>query len=361
MTTAKPKTDEYSVDNQIESVVSLSRQMLSDVLRSADHISDVNRVTHVLSMNARVEAARAGAVGMGFGVVAQELTHLSAQMGIAAKDIVTKSRSTGTQLTHVIERLSTQVRDNRLCDLALTNIDVIDRNLYERSCDVRWWATDSAVCNCLHAPADDTRRHASRRLGQILDSYTVYFDLAVATLDGKVIVNGRPGKYRATNQDVSNCPWFRSALEKTNGTQFGMESVHKSTLVNNQLALVYSCVVREAGQVNGEPLGVLGIVFAWEALGQTVVQRTPLSPQEWARTRACIVDDNGEVLADSAGQPLGERIHFEGMSELFQQPRGAISTRLGAQNVRIAHAASPGYETYHTGWHSLLIRQVGES
>ena len=27
----------------------------------------------------------------------------------------------------------------------LTNIDLIDRNLYERSCDVRWWATDSSV------------------------------------------------------------------------------------------------------------------------------------------------------------------------------------------------------------------------
>ena len=28
-------------------------------------------------------------------------------------------------------------------NLALNAIELIDRNLYERTCDVRWWATDS--------------------------------------------------------------------------------------------------------------------------------------------------------------------------------------------------------------------------
>jgi hypothetical protein len=333
--------------------------MLADVLQSADHISDVNRATHVLSMNARIEAARAGSAGLGFAVVAQELTHLSTQMGTAASNIVAKSRRTGDDLHRVIERLSTQVRDSRLCDLALTNIDVIDRNLYERSCDVRWWATDSAVCDCLQTPSDDTRRHASRRLGQILDSYTVYFDLAVATLDGKVIANGRPNKYRSHHLNVAGTPWFRAALDTASGTEFGMQSVHSSALVDDQLALVYSCTVREGGRVNGKPLGVLGIVFAWEALGQTVVRRTPLSAAEWARTRACIVDGDGRVLADSADKRVGQTLAFDGLETLLQQPRGAISSRLEGKHVRIAHAASPGFETYCTGWHSLLIRDIG--
>jgi hypothetical protein len=38
-----------------------------------------------------------------------------------------------------------QIRGSRLPDLSLNAIDIIDRNLYERSCDVRWWATDSAI------------------------------------------------------------------------------------------------------------------------------------------------------------------------------------------------------------------------
>jgi hypothetical protein len=42
-------------------------------------------------------------------------------------------------------RLVAQIRGSRLPDLSLNAIDIIDRNLYERSCDVRWWATDSAI------------------------------------------------------------------------------------------------------------------------------------------------------------------------------------------------------------------------
>jgi hypothetical protein len=346
-----------SIDQHIESVVDLSRRMLSDVLQSVDHISGVNRATHVLSMNARIEAARAGSAGLGFGVVAQELTRLSGDMGKAAGDIVARSRSTGAALDDMIFRLSTQVRDNRMCDLALTNIDLIDRNLYERSCDVRWWATESAACECLRDPNDERRRYATRRLGQILDSYTVYFDLALVTLDGRVVANGRPERFRSVGRDVGEAQWFRSALATANGTQFGFESVHASPLVNDQLALVYSCVVREGGQVHGAPLGVLGVVFAWEALGQAVIKRTPLSPEEWQRIRVCVVDDTGLVLADSEDRLLKERLEFEGMANLFAEPRVARGITMGSQRVRVAHAASPGFETYRTGWHSLLIRR----
>ena len=51
--------------------------------------------------------------------------------------------------------LSNQVRGTRLSDLALNNIDLIDRNLYERSCDVRWWATDSSIWHACSDPSLD--------------------------------------------------------------------------------------------------------------------------------------------------------------------------------------------------------------
>jgi hypothetical protein len=35
-----------------------------------------------------------------------------------------------------------------------------------------------------------------------------------------------------------------------------------------------------------------------------------------------------------------------------------MTTTLDGQQVSVAHAASPGYETYRTGWHSLLIRKL---
>ena len=39
-----------------------------------------------------------------------------------------------------------------MVDLSLNAIELIDRNLYERTCDVRWWATNSAVVDCAASP-----------------------------------------------------------------------------------------------------------------------------------------------------------------------------------------------------------------
>ncbi|MFP3526735.1 chemotaxis protein, partial [Pantoea sp. SIMBA_072] len=81
------------------------------------------------------------------------------------------------ELNTLGNRLVSQLRGGRLADLALNMIDIMDRNLYERSCDVRWWATDSAVVDCATAPSEANRRQAVQRLGVILGAYTVYLDL----------------------------------------------------------------------------------------------------------------------------------------------------------------------------------------
>ena len=110
----------------------------------------------------------------------------------------------------------------------------------------------------------------------------------------------------------------------------------------------------------GRPLGVLGIVFRWDALAQTVVERTPLSEAEWRRSRVCIVDGQGHVLADtSGGDAVSSRLDFPGRAALFQQPRAAMDLVIDGRACCLAQAASPGYETYRTGWHCVIQQGVG--
>lgn len=49
-----------------------------------------------------------------------------------------------TELREAGARMIGETRGERLVDLARNVIDIIGRNPYERSCDVRWWATDAA-------------------------------------------------------------------------------------------------------------------------------------------------------------------------------------------------------------------------
>ena len=347
------------IDDHIQSVSGLSDSLLKQLRQSLQRIDEINRITRIISMNARIEAVRIGAAGRSFGVIAEEMDTLSRRVSETAQDIDRMAGRTSTDLRERLDQLQNDVRRTRLTDLALANIDLIDRNLYERSCDVRWWATDGAMVAAAQDPQPAALAHASQRLGQILDSYTVYFDLVLTDLHGNVLANGRPRQYRSAGQSVAGQEWFQSAMRTDSGEAFGFQSMHASTLAGGERVLVYSCTVREGGRVQGRVLGVLGIVFRWDALAQTIVENTPLSEAEWRRSRVCIVDAQGHVLADSAGQGGNGRLELPGRDALFAVPRGAAEEMLEGRPHCIAQAASPGYETYRTGWHCVILQAVG--
>ncbi len=178
-----------------EQIHQLANSLGEKVRKSLKQIDDINTQSRLLSLNAKIEAARAGEAGRSFEVVATEMGELSDTTKRVAVQLSSKLGGDIQELQSISERLASDVRGTRLADLALTNIDLIDRNLYERSCDVRWWATDSSVVNVLTAPTEARRDYACKRLGVILNAYTVYFDLVVANMNGDVIATGRPDRY----------------------------------------------------------------------------------------------------------------------------------------------------------------------
>lgn len=275
--------------------------------------------------------------------------------------LVGQTQITLSELQRISDRLTHDVRGTRLSDLALMNIDLIDRNLYERSCDVRWWATDSSVVDALTDPTAEKAKFASRRFAQILSSYTVYIDLILCDLDGKVIANGKPETYHSKGMNASANEWFKSALSTESGEEFGFQSVHPSQLVAGETILAYSCCVRENGDVNGSPLGVLGILFNWNGLGQTIVDSTPLSESERATTQVCIVDSTGNILADNRHAKLGTKLR--GVSDLINsgKKKQYVMEENGQNRTCIGHAVSPGFETYATGWHSFILQDLADN
>ena len=187
-------------------------------------------------MNASIEAARAGEVGASFAVVAREV-------GSVADTVRDLSSELDAQLAPLVEELSAlgaslveQVRGTRLADLALNAVELIDRNLYERSCDVRWWATDSALVDaCARADPRRNGPREPRRLAVILSSYTVYLDLWVADRDGRVIAHGRPERFgRVRGADVSRESWFTHAMATGSGAEYVVGDVATNALLTTR-------------------------------------------------------------------------------------------------------------------------------
>src|SRR6202035_155834 len=165
MPAVSAKHGQASEDTVIADLTTAVRRISRDKIEEIDLI---NREATYLAINALIEAARAGEAGRGFAVVANQVKDVSRRIGQLTGELGTELAAISETMVAELERQQGQ----RLTDPPLNMIDVIDRNLYERSCDVRWWATDPAIVDCLMAGSADAADYASRRLSVILDSYT---------------------------------------------------------------------------------------------------------------------------------------------------------------------------------------------
>lgn len=335
-----------------ERVVHLAEQISSTVHDKVRRIGNVTELTKLLAINALIEAARAGEHGLGFAVVAKEVSVISDEIKRLAESLSSDLAPQVTQLDVLGQQLVEQVRGARLADRSLNMIDMIDRNLYERSCDVRWWATDSAVVQACDDPA--TAAFAGSRLSVILDAYTVYLDLWIADRSGTVIANGRPARYpRVVGADVSAAPWFQRAIATSSGDDYVVADVDANRLLdagNRDGATVatYSTAIRREGRADGQVVGALGIFFDWAPQAQAIVQGVRLAPEEEATTRCLLIDSQHRVLAASDGVGLLVEeypLRATGTSGFYTDDVGRV----------VGYALTPGYETYRgLGWYGVV-------
>jgi len=334
-----------------EHISTLATRLQTEVSSAVGELDSINLEVKLLAFNAQIEAARAGAAGRAFSVVAREMGDLAESTKRTTQKISTKTGALASELAQISMELATSVRGTRLVDLAHTNIELIDRNLYERSCDCRWWATDAAVVKILEDNTPDSRNYACERLSVILKAYTVYFDIVVADLSGNILANGRPDLAQSIGTNHKDATWFTSALNTPNGNAFGFESVHKSRLVRGERVLIYSCKVCRSGDACAEAIGILGVIFKWDSLAQTIVEATPIEDAKRPHTIVCVLDEQKQILA---ANPKSSKFTIDNAS-ILQPAKNSLVTKIGGKTALVAHARSPGYETYKTGWHSLII------
>ena len=340
-----------------ERLVSISRELTDLANRKATEIQEVTTVTKVLALNALIEAARVGAAGKGFAVVAAEVGEVSRQIRSVTEAMQEGMQAKMAEVDRLAKVLIVDVLGSRLADLSLNMIEIMDRNLYERSCDVRWWATDSAVVDVAAQPTPESRTFATQRLGVILDAYTVYLDLWIAGLDGRVIANGRPGKFPlAVGQNVSGTSWFSSALRTTSGADFCVADIQTNNALCNRHVATYSAAIRAGGENNGRPIGVLGIFFDWQTQSQAIVDGVRLSAEEKQRTRCLLIDSSRRVIASSDQQGI--------LREVISLPenRQQIGSMQMADGSVAGYALTPGYETYKgLGWYGVIVQNSKKS
>lgn len=309
--------------------------------------------TRLLALNATIEAARAGDAGRGFIVVAHEVKELAQRSSDTSNQLRTTIlddiRCETAQLQQRFEANDRQ----RLSEMAQSLVQLIVRNLYERTADVRWWATDSAPVRCLETADEVDRRTAEQRLALINRFYSVYLNLVLVDHSGRVVACSRPEAYPGLKgKDLSASDWVRKALQSASGDEYIADSIRYDA-EHQRLVAVYAAAVREGGRVDGKPMGALGVYFNWEEQSRVIVCDEPnLTPAEWPVCRVLLLDQDLRIIAASDGANLLQKFSLK--------HGGKQKGVYDANGELVAFARTIGYQEYDgLGWYAVIVRQAG--
>jgi hypothetical protein len=309
--------------------------------------------TRLLAINAVIEAARAGEAGKGFAVVAREVQLLAEQATQIAE------RFQGTVLSRIAlgrsmsEELQGVMEGVRLSDIAQTLVQLIVRNLYERTADVRWWATDGALSAALSERTDEAVSHAADRMATINRFYSVYLDLVLTDAAGLVVASSNPAHAsRLIGENLSREHWVKAALSTKSGDDYVVDVVAPSRPHGGREALVYSTAVREGGALRGRVLGALGVYFDWQDQGHAIVHKeAALTAEDWSRTTVLLLDGQCRVIASS-----DPKLRFT----QFSLPAGAKGrgSYYDPSGSVVAYAQTLGYQEYDgLGWWGVVVQR----
>lgn len=241
------------------------------------------------------------------------------------------------KVRHVLANLGTQAR---------YAIDILVRNLFERTADVGFLATDADLCRFVadHDADDDAALGAARqRLAAYRDKYTVYDEIVLLDTEGRVLVQA---------DMTTPVAWSRDPLLAATLATDGYVETFRATDLRpaKTRALVYSHRMRDPR--TGEPVGVLCLCFNFEQEMDAIfaAYRDPSH-----RANMLLLDAQDRVIssADPLWIPAGVQVPVN--------PDGAARPLMfGGREYLVRTFSSAGYQGYPgpAGWKAQLMLPV---
>jgi chemotaxis signal transduction protein len=225
--------------------------------------------------------------------------------------------------------------------VAALAVDVLDRNLYERANDCRWWSLTADLIAHLAQPQKGQQIAATLR--HINSLYTVYHDIVLFDAERRISAVSNPDHATRVGQVIDE-PWAGATLALRNSQDFAVSAFTPSKLYRGEQTLVFGAVVRND---SGRAVGGIGIVF------DSKPQLTAMLQDALPRTQAgdcapgCIglfVDADMRVIATTGEHALGETIDLP--RELLLDAHAGRLISLNGTHYAAGSRRTSGYREY---------------
>ncbi len=338
-----------------------------DELMRSRLIPEINKATYVkvqddkqsiklISLNGIVFASKLGKRGVALGPVFERITETGDFATSKMEELLREMAFGELRLNlQTLETFSKQA------------IDLIDRNLFERSAAIRWWATDQYFWKALTDPSEENIQLASRRLRDINSSYAMYRNIVLANRMGRIIAASTPELIPDVREArVADHPWFSKAMKSKSVCEYAVQDVGPTDLErSNRCSLIFSGAVRSQGTRNGEIIGALGSLFDWVTESGKILRTCLPKDRHGKRVQGCIAfytSKDFEVIetTDSAVVPLGSAPELPPEHRELEAGASASGVvRLGDGIYIMGSSRSKGYREYSgLDWAAHILRPL---
>ena len=140
-------------------------------------------------------------------------------------------------------------------------VDIMDRNLYERANDCRWWALTPEFRKTLQNDKLNAfdREKMTSILSYINELYTVYTNIFIYDKNGVVVAVSQKDEEHLVGRKLTN-NWISKTLELRQSSQYHVSAFEKSNLYDGKHSYIYNASIRSLDD-GGQVLGGIGLVF----------------------------------------------------------------------------------------------------
>jgi hypothetical protein len=240
-------------------------------------------------------------------------------------------------------------------------VDLLDRNLYERANDCRWWALSPELQRLLVKPQLDEQDIAAMTqiLAVINSLYTVYACLFVYDRTGRILASTGPG----TDSEI-DAATLHQVLALRSSQDYHVSPFAPSARYGDVPTYVYHAAIRNPVQAS-QIIGGIGIVFdaapEFAAMLRGGIGDKPA-------TQAFFVDRRGTIIASTdSARPVGATLEMD--NALLSLGNGESASRIVIDDGRYALlgcTVSHGYrefkvsDTYRADVIAVVLSSVGE-
>lgn len=283
-------------------------------------------------LNGRIAAARSDADE--FIPILEEIRKIGREM-----------QSIFTDSVHQLMQTALTTHYNNLTFKAALAIDIMDRNLYERANDCRWWALTSMFQQQLTTENSSTlnKEGLTEVLSYINSLYTVYTGIYLYNKQGEIVAVSSQHLNKCLGTKVEKNTGWNGVNSIKNSQQYCVSNFEVSDYYDEKPTYIYNAAIRNQTSV----VGGIGIVFDSEPqFKQMLDDVLANSPQ------GCIglfIDRNGTVISVTRSDVWQVGDHFDLPEEIRNKQSGAMGAgiyNLGDTEYILGYTVSKGYREY---------------